>query len=178
MEENVTTTVPTTRSTGVRYGLIGGLIGVAYFLVLTTLGVDMQNGPLRWAGLLITLVIVILAHNYYKANGDGYMTFGQGVGIGFWMGLVSSIISSLFTFIYAQFIDPSFISNIREKAIADMEAQGQSQEAIDRAMPFVEMFTSPTAILFMGLLMGIIMSVVIALIVSIFTQKPQPETSI
>ena len=71
MEENVTTTVPTTRSTGVRYGLIGGLIGVAYFLVLTTLGVDMQNGPLRWAGLLITLVIVILAHNYYKANGDG-----------------------------------------------------------------------------------------------------------
>ena len=63
MEENVTTNAPTTRSTGIRYGLIGGLIGVAYFLILTALGVDMQSGPLRWAGLLITLALVIFAHS-------------------------------------------------------------------------------------------------------------------
>ena len=178
MEENVTTTVPTTRSTGVRYGIIGGLIGVAYFLILTTLGVDMQSSPLRWAGLLFTLAIVVIAHNYFKSNGDGYMTFGEGVGIGFWMGLVSSVISSIFTYIYAKFIDTNFIAAIREKAIADMEAKGQSQEAIDRAMPFVDMFTSAEVIFVMGLVFGIIFAVLIALVVAIFTQKPRPETSI
>jgi hypothetical protein len=178
MEENVTATEVSTRSTGVRYGIIGGLIGIAYFLILTTLGVDMSGGISRWAGSLITLVIIILAHNYYKANGDGFMTFGGGVGIGFWIGLVSSVISSIFTYIYVKFIDPSFITAIREKAIADMEAQGQSQEAIDRAMPFMEMFMKAETIFFMGLFFGVLITVVIALIVSIFTQKPRPETSI
>ena len=49
---------------------------------------------------------------------------------------------------------------------------------MDTAMKFVEMFTSADAILVMGLIFGIIGMIIIAVIVSIFTQKPQPETSI
>ena len=179
MEPNVTTTsTVTTRSVGVRYGIIGGLVSIAYFLVLTTAGVDMSQGVGRWAGMIITIVIVYLAHKYYKDNGDGFMSFGQGVGIGFWCGLVSATISSIFTLIYATLIDPSFIPTIREKAIADMEAKGQTQADIDRAMPFVDMFMSPLAITLMGLFFGILITVVVALIIAIFTQKPQPEQSI
>jgi hypothetical protein len=179
MEPNVTTTsTVTTRSVGVRYGIIGGLVSIAYFLVLTTAGVDMSQGIGRWAGMIITIVIVYLAHKYFKDNGDGFMSFGQGVGIGFWCGLVSAAISSIFTLIYATLIDPSFISTIREKAIADMEAKGQTQADIDRAMPFVDMFMSPLAITLMGLFFGILITIVVALIIGIFTQKPQPEQSI
>ena len=51
MEPNVTTTpTVTTRSAGIRYGVIGGLISIVYFLVLTTAGVDMSQGIGRWAG--------------------------------------------------------------------------------------------------------------------------------
>ncbi len=105
------------------------------------------------------------------------MTYGQGIGIGFWAGLVSASISSIFTYIYAK-IDSGYIASIREKAIQDMEAQGQSQQQIDTAMKFVEMFTSAEALLVMGLIFGVIGMIIIAVIVSIFTQKPQPETSI
>ncbi len=178
MEQNATAPAITTRSTGIRYGVINGVIGIAYFLVLTMAEIDMSKGFGRWGGTIITIVIVFLAHKYFKENGDGYMSFGQGVGIGFWTGLVSAVISSLFTYIYAKFIDPSFISTIREKAIEDMEAKGQSQEQIDAAMKFVEMFTSAEAILFMGLFFGVLIVVIVALIISIFTQKPHPETSI
>ena len=128
--------------------------------------------------MIITIVIIFLAHKYFKDNGDGFMSFGQGVGIGFWIGLVSAVISSIFTYIYVKFIDPSFITAIREKAIADMEAKGQSQEQIETAMKFVEMFTVAEAILFFGLFFGVLITVVVALIISIFTQKPQPEQSI
>ena len=111
MEPNVTTTpTVTTRSVGVRYGIIGGLISIAYFLVLTTAGVDMSQGIGRWAGMIITIVIIFLAHKYFKDNGDGFMSYGQGIGIGFWIGLVSAVISSIFTYIYAKFIDASFIA--------------------------------------------------------------------
>ena len=178
MEKNVTAPALTTRSTGIRYGVINGVIYIAYFLILTAADIDMSKGFGRWGGLIITIVLVFLAHKYYKENGDGFMTYGQGVGIGFWMGLVSSVISSIFTYIYAKLIDPTYITTIREKAIEDMEAKGQSQEQIDAAMKFVEMFTSAEAILFFGLFFGILIMVIIALIISIFTQKPHPETSI
>ena len=179
MEPNVTTSpTVTTRSAGIRYGVIGGLISIVYFLVLTTAGVDMSQGIGRWAGMIITIVIIFLAHKYFKDNGDGFMSYGQGIGIGFWIGLVSAVISSIFTYIYAKFIDESFIAGIREKAIADMEAKGQTQEQIDQAMKFVDMFTSAEAILFFGLFFGVLITVVVALIISIFTQKPQPEQSI
>ncbi|HEX6225569.1 MAG TPA: DUF4199 domain-containing protein, partial [Chryseolinea sp.] len=168
----------TTRSVGIRYGIIGGLISIVYFLVLTTAGIDMSQGIGRWAGMIITIVIVFLAHKYYKDNGDGFMSYGYGVGIGFWIGLVSAVISSIFTYIYAKFIDPSFVTMIREKAFADMEAKGTPQSQIDAATPWIEGMTSPLAFLLLGLFFGVLFTVVIALIISIFTQKPQPEQSI
>jgi hypothetical protein len=177
MEPNVTTSAVTTRSVGIRYGIINGLIQVVYFLILTTAGLAVSSGFAPWVGFLISIVMLFLAHKYYKENGDGFMTYGQGIGLGFWTGLVSASISAIFTYIYAK-IDASYIASIREKAISDMEAQGQSQQQIDTAMKFVEMFTSAEAILVMGFVFGIIGMIVIALIVSIFTQKPHPETSI
>jgi hypothetical protein len=177
MEENVIKPTITTRSVGIRYGIINGLIQVVYFLVLTTAGLAVSSGFAPWVGFLISIVVLFLAHKYYKENGDGYMAYSQGIGIGFWAGLVSAVISSIFTYIYAK-IDTGYIASIREKAIQDMEAQGQSQQQIDTAMKFVDMFTSAEAILIMGLIFGVIGMIVIALIVSIFTQKPQPEPSI
>ena len=70
------------------------------------------------------------------------------------------------------------LPRIREKAIADMEAKGQTQSQIDAAMKLVERFTSAEAILFFGLFFGVLITVVVALIIAIFTQKPQPEQSI
>ena len=106
------------------------------------------------------------------------MSYGQGIGIAFWIGLVSAVISSLFTYIYAKFIDPSFVTTIREKALADMEAKGTPQSQIDAATPWIEGMTSPFALLLLGLFFGVLITIVIALIISIFTQKPQPEQSI
>jgi hypothetical protein len=177
MEETESQSI-TTRSTGVRYGVIYGVISIAYFLVLMMANIDMSQGLGRWGGSIIAIVVVIMAHKYFKDNGIGFMTYGQGVGIGFWIGLIASVISSIFTYIYAKFIDPGFTDMIREKAITDMEKQGQSDEQIEAAMKFVEMFTTAEALLFWGLFFGILTLVVIALIISIFTQKPQPETSI
>ena len=41
------------------------------------------------------------------------MSYGQGVGIGFWIGLVSAVIGNVFTYIYVKFIDDGFIAKIQ-----------------------------------------------------------------
>ena len=48
----------TTRSTGIRYGVIAAVIGIVYFLVLNTMGVDMSQGPASWFRYIITLGII------------------------------------------------------------------------------------------------------------------------
>ena len=73
------------------------------------------------------------------------------------------------------FINTNFTEALREKSIADMEASGQSQAQIDQAMPFVEMFISPAALLIMGILMGVLFGFIISLLVTIFTKNQDPE---
>jgi len=165
----------TTRSAGIRYGMIGGVISIAYFLILILAGVNMTSGYWNWIGYAITAGLIFMAHKYYKENGNGFMSYGQGIGISFWLGLISAAISSVFTYIYVKFIDSSFVEMIKEKQLEEMEGRGMSSEQIDQAMKFASMFTSPEAIFLFGLLGGIVVTIIIALLVTIFTQKKAPE---
>jgi hypothetical protein len=176
MEENSTSLSVTPRSVGIRYGLIMGTISIVLFLVFVIIDIDTYLKVGRWVNTAMAIVILILAHLYYRQNGDGFMNYGQGIGIAFWSGLVSSVIGSVFTYIYVKFFDPSMTTAIREGAIRDMEEKGQSDEQIEMAMKFVDMFTNPEALLFFGLFFGVLGMIVIGLIVTIFTQKARPET--
>lgn len=172
--QNETVEVVTTRSVGVRYGLFMGGTGILAFLIIALTEMK-PDGPGRWIGVAFSIVLLYLAHKYFKENGDGYMTIGQGVGIGFWAGLVSSVISSVFTFVYIKFVDSSFVDRIREAQEQAMQEKGLSDEQIEQAMKFASMFISPTALLLFGLFFGILGSIVISLIISFFTQKKNPD---
>ena len=163
-----------TKSISVKWGMINGFISIIFFVLVDFAGMA-GNQALNWVGGLIFLILLVLAHREFKSEGDGYMSFGQGLGIGTLIALISSIISSVFTFIYVSFINDNFIEAIREKSIADMEKAGQSDAQIDQAMQFVEMFTSPVALLIMGILMGVFFGFIVSLIVTIFTKNQDPE---
>jgi hypothetical protein len=99
MEETNTPTI-STKSVGIRFGIIYGIISVAYFLIITIMGQNASQGVWSWLSYLIIAVFVFLAHKYYKDNGNGFMTYGQGMGITFWQALISVAISSPITYIY------------------------------------------------------------------------------
>lgn len=174
MEETTQLETPSVRSAGIRYGLILGIVSILIFLVLVLSGADM-TGNLRWISFPFYILLIVLAHKYYKDKGNGFMSYGEGMGITFWMGLISSAISSVFTFLYLKFIDASMIDMIREKQLEEFEKQGMSDAQIEQAMKFAEMFTSPTAMLIIGIIGGIIMLLICGLIVTIFTQKKNPQ---
>ncbi|NJN43186.1 MAG: DUF4199 domain-containing protein [Flammeovirgaceae bacterium] len=77
--------MPTTRSVGMKYGLYLGVIGIAYFTVMSVMGMDMQSGIGRWGGLVFDVIIIFLAHKAFKDDGDSFMSIGQGTGISFWI---------------------------------------------------------------------------------------------
>jgi len=166
-----------TRSTGVRYGLILAVISIAYFVILNVAGVSMQ-GPAGWAGYVFTAVVIFLAHKYFKENGNGYMSIGQGVGISFWAGLVSSLLSSIFTYVYIKFVDATFLENIQQTQMEDMQKRGMSEDQIEQAMQMASAFTTPEMIAVFGIIFGIIGAIIIGLIVSLFTKKNDPDMAV
>ena len=176
METQVnSTSTNSTRSVGIRFGLIGALISVAYFLILNVSGIDMTRGVWNWFGYALTLVLLIFAHQQFKERGDGFMSYGQGMGVAFWMGLVSAVLGSLFTYVYVKFIDEGFLELLKNKQIEALQEQGMSEQQIDQAIEVSSMFMTAEAILVMGLIGGIAVTLIIGLFVTIFTQKKNPE---
>ncbi len=177
MEETPTLSV-TTRSVGFRYGLIMAAISVVYFLILTFASIDMTSGIGRWSSIIFYIGVIYLAHKNFKDQGDGFMSYGQGMGIAFWLGLVSSVIYSLFFYIYIKFIDSAFVEAIKTKEIEKMQERGMSDEKIDQAMGIAGMFMTPEAMLIFGLVGGIIFIVIVGLLVTLVTQHKNPQAEV
>ena len=176
MEESSVPEV-STRSAGVRYGLILAGVAIVYFLALTFANVDTTEGIGRWGNIVFYIGAIYLAQKYFMENGDGFMSFGQGMSITFWAGLVCSAIYSAFFYVYLKFIDVSFVETIKQKQIEKMQEQGMSDEQIDQAMSIASNFMTPEVMLFFALVGGVIFIVIVGLIVTIFTQRRSPEAS-
>lgn len=166
---------PSTRTLGIRYGLILSVINIVYFLVLTVAGIDMTSGFGRWASVVFFIAIIYLAHKEFIRDGDGFMSFGQGMGITFWTGAISSLIYSCFFYTYVKFVDESFVDMLKDKQIEEMQNKGMSDSQIDQAMSIASMFMKPEMMFIFSLVFGLIFIMIIGLVISLITQKSKPD---
>ena len=164
------TSAVTPRSVGIKFGLISALISVLFFLILALSGLNAFDNSWNWIGLVISVVLVFLAHKNYKDNGNGFMSYGQGVGIAFWMALVSLVINFVVTYVYVAFIDTGAMDLFYEKQTAEMASKGMADDQIDMAISWTKTLFWPMYVFF-----GLFFGVLVGVIVSIFTQKKNPE---
>ena len=162
------------RAVGIKYGIVSGLLGIIFFIVIDVTG-NAGNQSVSWLGLLITIAVLILAHREFKGTGDGHMEYKEGVGIGFWVGLIGSVISGIFTFIYVTTINTEYVTFLQDQQRMELEKQNMSDAQIDQAMEIASIFVSPGALLGFTLFFGILFTVILALIISAITKNSRPE---
>lgn len=170
MEENSVSV----KSVSMKWGLIHGLISIILFVIIDLIGMAGNQG-LQWLGLPVFIAIMVLAHREFKNDGDGYMSYGQGLGIGTLLSVVAGIISSAFTYIYITYINTDYLSGIKEMQIMQLESQGMSDSEIEQTMEMTKMFFTPEAMAGFGIFFGILFGFIFALIITAFTKKPKPE---
>jgi hypothetical protein len=172
MEETIVDR-PSTLSIALKYGAIYGIISVLFTLIISVTGGNPYEGKFDWKfflGIAIALTIIFLAHKEYKDTGDGYMSYGKGLGIGVLVGVFGGVIMVIYTAIYLNFVDPGMMDSLLNKALDDMEAQGQPDEAIEMTRKMFGTFFWGFMIFFMAFF-----SFIYALIVSLITQKRNPN---
>jgi hypothetical protein len=171
--ETPTHAQPSVWAVGTKGGLYTGLVLIIFSLITFILGVRDQ-----WIGTIVQIVSfligIYLTHKAFKDQGNGYMSYGQGLGLGTILSLVSGALVGAFSAIYLAFIDDTILREQMEEARFQLEEQGMSDQQIDQAMSYSEMFTSPIGIFLMTIVAYIFYGFIISLIVSAFTKNTDP----
>ena len=170
--EETSTPSATVMSIGLKFGTILGLASIVQSLIVFAIGSNpfINDWKNTVVAILVSITAIVFAHKAFKDGGDGYMSYGQGLGIAMVVSMIAIAIGMVFSYIYINFIDTSAFEAIWEKADEDMEEKGQSQEAIDMGMQW-----GRKLFWVFYLLGGAFGSLITGLIVSIFTQKKAPE---
>ncbi|MBC6989208.1 MULTISPECIES: DUF4199 domain-containing protein [Hymenobacter] len=173
--ENTSTAAVTTTSTAIRYGLLTGLVSVIYSFILFVTKQE-GNTALGLVALAIWIGGLVLAHKFYKDNNGGFMSYGQGLGIGTLMSLVSGILGGIFRYVYLEFIDPSAMQRGIDVAREKMaQAGNMTDEQIEQAVNTSQKFsTGPLGLVF-AIVGAVVIGFILSLIISAITKHNRPE---
>ena len=170
MEETTTSQILTTRSVGMNYGLYAGIISTAVFLITSLLGYNPFGGGLNYIGTVASIVLLVFAQKKFKDSGDGFMSYGQGVGIGFWFTIISATLAIGVMYIYINFFDYAPLQRMLEEQATKMQERGTPDNTIETAQEWTKKLFWVFAVI--G---GLFFGMLIALVVTIFTQKKDPQ---
>ncbi len=159
-----------------------GLINALLLIALNLLGY-ITNTQISFSLLYKILVFAIVIGTSYfgiiacrKENHEGFLTYGQGVGIGFLINALGCFILSFYTYIFVVFIDPDFLANIIMQAKKMMIERGDSEELISTSMEWVKKFTTPFYFSLFAGIGNLFSSLIGVLLLAIFTRKEDPNS--
>ncbi|MEM9858822.1 MAG: DUF4199 domain-containing protein [Bacteroidota bacterium] len=167
---------PSTKQIVLKWGLISGVISSVTSLITYTMGIT--NSSMTLVGTVVAIVLIIMAHREYKNEGDGYMSYGKGLGIGTLLSLVSGVISSIVSYVYLKFVDASYFDLVRDEQIAQMEESGLSDDQIEQALEYSSFSSSPEFILIAVIFGALLFGFILSLIITAFTKNSDPATEI
>jgi len=157
----------------VNYGIIAGILSVAFSLIQWLLGLMEVKGLSLVGFLILAFIIFIGAKNWRDRFNGGWMSYGEAFKTGFFIILISSVIGILYQYVFLNFIDPGFIAGqLANAEEAILESNPNISDAdLDRAMEMSAKFTSTTMITIIGLIMSVLFGTILAAIIAIFVKK-------
>jgi hypothetical protein len=164
---------PTTMNVGLKYGLFATAASIVMFVIRAATSGNPFDRSAVWTvvAIAVSIAIIVLAQREFKNSGDGYMTYGQGFVIGFWITVVSVVVYAVFVIIYSTLIDTNVMNAMYDAQREQMEAGGNmSSDQIETAIGWTKKLFWP-----FFFIIGIVFSLITVLIVTIFTQKSNPN---
>ncbi|WP_138481097.1 DUF4199 domain-containing protein [Dyadobacter bucti] len=168
MEEKVSTA-----RVALKYGVLGSVVIMIFTTIINVAGLS-QNKILSSLSFVFMIVAIVLSMKDFREQNKGFMSYGEGLGLGTLVSAVMGLLSSAFTMFYIQFIDNTLLTQGMDKVRSDMEAKGMDDSQIDQAMELSQRFMSPGVVFAMGVFMYILTGFIISLIVAAIVRKEKP----
>ncbi|KAA6440604.1 DUF4199 domain-containing protein [Dyadobacter flavalbus] len=162
-----------TARVALKYGVLTSVIIMVYTTIINVSGLS-QNQYLTSLTFIFMIVAIVLAMKDYREQNKGFMSYGEGLGLGTLVSAVMGLLSSAFNMFYMQFIDNTLLTQGMNKVREDMEKRGMDDSQIDQAMELSQRFMSPGIIFFMGVLGSVLMGLVVSLIIAAILRREKP----
>ena len=143
METTLKSSPVNVKSLAVKNGLIWAAINIAIFLVIYYVKVDLM-GSFAFTGIqmLVGIGLAVYFCIDMRKQIGGYWSFKEALSNIFIMFFVQALVVYFFTVIFAKFIEPDYVVQMKEitqkSATAMLEKMGLEQEKIDEAVAKME----------------------------------------
>jgi Protein of unknown function (DUF4199) len=165
-----------------RTGFIIAAITVGVALVAYLLGMTetmMTNATAKMANNLIAFLLpfVIIVYTCYKHRNEdlgGFIGLGRCIGLGTAAGIVSGLISAIWTYAFFAFLAPEMMDAIKSMSIQEAVAQGQDADSVEEQLESVAFMFTPGLFAVVAFVMYLLIGFFGGLLSGMIFQKESP----
>ncbi|MFD2586928.1 DUF4199 domain-containing protein [Croceitalea marina] len=164
-----------TRKFALQFGLIGGLVGVIFGVMLYSMDMHYERSfaiqAVQFAILALFVIIAII--QFKKANG-GFLKIGQAVKLGAGVGLIAAVIGTIYFLVLSNVIEPDYMAKATEIAKVDAFEKNpkMTQEQWDQGVEIQNKFFP--VFLAVGVIFSALFGLVVGLITGLIAKKEAP----
>lgn len=161
---------PSTAKIALKWGLITGAALIVYSLVLF-LTDKIGDSKLGLISIALSVGGLVLAMRDFRTLNGGFMTWGEGVGLGTLTSAVSGLLSSLFSVFYTTLIDTTVMERMADRTQVQLEESGLTDAQIEQQMSFLKVFQSPGLSFAFGLIGAVVFGLVLSMIIAAIMRR-------
>ncbi len=165
-------------NSALKSGLIIGAASIVLFILMYVADIKpvgiMMPIMVMLASLAITIVLLVILFKKYRTQVGGFISFGDAFLYCFIAMLVSILVSTIFTLLFVQFVEPDYYKNIMEAnktwfenylagKVSD-EQLTQTMEEMDKKAATMGSFSTTLKNLLIGTIFGVIIALIVAAI--------------
>lgn len=162
-----------TARVALKYGLLAAVVTMVYSTILNLSGLG-SNKILASLSYVFMIVAIVLAMKDFREKNGGFISYGEGLGLGTLTSAVLGLLSSAFTIFYIQFIDSNMLTQSLDQMREELEAKGMDDAQIEQAVEVSQKFMSPGIMFVMVILGYLIMGFIFSLIIAAIMRKEKP----
>jgi len=152
-------------------GAILGIALIIFSVLLYILDLTTTKG-MNYISYVIIIAGIIWATKTYRDNNlGGTISYGQALGFATMVVVIAALISSIYSYVFMKFIDPSVIDKIIAMGEEEMIKRGMNDEQIEMTQSMQAKFMKPGLMNIIGFFALVLWGFVLALITSIFMKK-------
>lgn len=179
METTSNAFVPGPAKNALTHGLITGGLLILFSLLTYALGM-MENKAIGFVTFILLVGGMYYGTKTYRERQlNGFISYGKSFSSSFLIGLIASLVLSIYIYLFYKFFDPSMIEVMRHTAEQEILRRDPeiTDEALNMALSWTERFTSPGWLAVFGLLTNLFVTAILALILSFFLKKEDATQS-
>ncbi|WP_111709212.1 DUF4199 domain-containing protein [Lutibacter citreus] len=175
MEDQKTTS---SKQVMLNYGLILGFVSILIALTNFAIGdIYKPHWSITIVSLVATIVIIVLGFKKIKESNGNLLSLGEALKTGLGIALISAILYIIYFYIFTNFIEPSYFTNlakVQEATLIDTYPNF-TDEQMESAMEMSQKFSGFGMISAIALIMSLFFGFIISLIAGLIMKRTEED---